>query len=58
MEENYVPYGEEWEAEMKKFSKPQIESTFGISQKDEHGFNRTKTEMIQLLRIKLKSETR
>lgn len=52
-DENYTPFGPEWEKELMKWRKDQIEETFGISAKGV-----TKREQIQMLRERLKSETR
>jgi putative sterol carrier protein len=55
-DQNYEQYGLEWEAEMLKFTKPQLAKTFGVDLKDEFGLNRTKTEMVRVIKEKLNGE--
>jgi putative sterol carrier protein len=57
-DQNYEQFGPEWEQEMLKFTKPQLAKTFGVDLKDQFGLNRTKTEMVRVIREKLKSENK
>jgi len=50
MEEDYTPFGDEWEKELMKISKPDLCKIFGIENKG------TKKEMIEIIRNRLKEE--